>query len=161
MAFDGSHVSHDSAYYADAMTMALPAGEFFTRWITHYCAPIFVFLAGVSAFLYGSRGRSNGEVAKFLLTRGAWLIAIEFTVVRLAFTFNLTYDFMFMQVIWAIGCAMLVLAGLIYLPRWAIATFALTMIFGHNLLDSIEAGNSWRWLWVMAHAPGVIKPTPT
>jgi uncharacterized membrane protein len=137
------------------------AGLFLTRWITHFCAPNFVFLAGVSAFLFGSRGRSTGEVARFLLTRGVWLIAIEFTVVRLAFTFNLTYDFMFMQVIWAIGCAMIVLAGLIHLPRWAIATFALTMIFGHNLLDGIEPGDSWHWLWVIAHVPGVIKPTPS
>ena len=134
-------------------------GLFLTRWITHFCAPIFVFLAGVSAFLYGSRGRSTGEVAWFLLTRGAWMMVIEFTVVRFAWTFNLAYDFMFMQVIWAIGCAMVVLGGLVYLPRWAIAAFALTMIFGHNLLDGIEPGDSWRWIWVMTHAPGMIKPT--
>ena len=136
------------------------AGLFLTRWITHFCAPIFVFLAGVSAFLYGSRGRSNGEVARFLLSRGLWLILIEITVVRFALTFNLAYDFVFLQVIWAIGCAMVLLAGLIYLPRWAIATFALTMILGHNLLDGIAAGGSWHWLWVITHAPGVFKPTP-
>src|ERR1700741_3434612 len=65
-----------------------------------------------------------------------------------------------MQVIWVIGCAMLVLAALIHLPRWAIATFALTMILGHNLLDGIEASGSWGWLWIMAHAPGMLRPTP-
>jgi uncharacterized membrane protein len=136
------------------------AGLFVTRWVTHFCAPIFVFLAGVSAFLYGNRGRTKAEVARFLLTRGLWLMIIEITVVRLAWTFNLSYDFVFMQVIWAIGCAMVALAALIYLPRWALATFALTMILGHNLLDGVEPDGSWRWLWVMTHAPGTLRPTP-
>jgi uncharacterized membrane protein len=136
------------------------AGLFVTRWVTHFCAPIFVLLAGVSAFLYGNRGRTKSEVARFLVTRGMWLMIIEITVVRLAWTFNLSYDFVFMQVIWAIGCAMVALAALIYLPRWAIATFALTMILGHNLLDGVEPDGSWRWLWVMAHAPGSLRPSP-
>ena len=136
------------------------AGLFVTRWVTHFCAPIFVFLAGVSAFLYGNRGRTKPEVARFLLTRGLWLMIIEITVVRLAWTFNLSYDFVFMQVIWAIGCAMVALAALIYLPRWAIATFALTMIFGHNLLDGVQPDGSWRWLWVVTHATGTLRPTP-
>ena len=136
------------------------AGLFVTRWVTHFWAPIFVFLAGVSAFLYGNRGRTKPQVARFLLTRGLWLMIIEITVVRLAWTFNLSYDFVFMQVIWAIGCAMVALAALIYLPRWAIATFALTMIFGHNLLDGVQPDGSWRWLWVVTHATGTLRPTP-
>ena len=135
-------------------------GLFLTRWITHFCAPIFVFLAGVSAFLYGNRGRSRSEVARFLVTRGLWMIFIELTLVRFAWTFNLSYDFVFMQVIWAIGCSMLALAALVYLPRWAIATFALAMILGHNLLDGIQVAGSWQWLWMMTHAPGVMQPTP-
>ncbi|HET9447470.1 MAG TPA: heparan-alpha-glucosaminide N-acetyltransferase domain-containing protein [Steroidobacteraceae bacterium] len=136
------------------------AGLFVTRWVTHFCAPIFVFLAGVSAFLYGNRGRTKAEVARFLLTRGLWLMIIELTVVRLAWTFNLSYDFVFMQVIWAIGCAMVALAALIYLPRWTVATFALTMIFGHNLLDGVQPDGTWRWLWVMTHSTGTLRPTP-
>jgi uncharacterized membrane protein len=136
------------------------AGLFLTRWITHFCAPIFVFLAGVSAFLYGNRGRSTGEVARFLFTRGLWLMLIEITVVRLAWTFNVSYDFVILQVIWVIGCALVVLAGLVHLPRWAIATFALTVILGHNLLDGVEVTGPWQWLWVIAHAPGVLRPTP-
>jgi uncharacterized membrane protein len=135
------------------------AGLFLTRWITHFCAPIFVFLAGVSAFLYGNRGRSQSDVARFLLTRGLWLMLIEITVVRAAWTFNLAYDFVILQVIWVIGCALVVLAGLVFLPRWAIATFALTIILGHNLLDGVEVNGSWQWLWVIAHAPGVLRPT--
>jgi uncharacterized membrane protein len=136
------------------------AGLFVTRWVTHFCAPIFVFLAGVSAFLYGNRGRSNAEVARFLLRRGLWLVLIEFTLVRFAWTFNVEYDFVIMQVIWVIGCAMIVLAGLVYLPRWAIATFALMVILGHNLLDGIEVTGSWGWLWAVTHAPTVLQPTP-
>jgi uncharacterized membrane protein len=136
------------------------AGLFMTRWITHFCAPIFVFLAGISAFLYGNRGRTKSEVARFLLTRGLWLMLIEITVVRCAWTFNVSYDFVILQVIWVIGCAMVVLAGLIYLPRWAIATFALGIILGHNLLDGIEVSGSWQWLWVITHATGVLRPTP-
>ena len=136
------------------------AGLFVTRWVTHFCAPIFVFLAGVSAFLYGNRGRTQAEVSRFLLTRGLWLMIIEITVVRLAWTFNLSYDFVIMQVIWAIGCAMVALAALIHLPRWAIATFALTMILGHNLLDGVQPDGSWRWIWVVTHSTGTLRPTP-
>lgn len=134
---------------------------FLTRWITHFCAPIFVLLAGVSAFLYGSRGRTQGEISRFLLTRGFWMILIEVTVVRFAWTFNLDYSFVFFQVIWVIGCAMIALAALIHLPRWAIATFALTLIAGHNLLDGIGAISfgALSWLWVLAHAPGAIETT--
>ena len=95
---------------------------FLTRWITHFCAPVFVFLAGTSAYLYQARGKSLREVSRFLLTRGLWLILTELTLVRFAWTFNLAYDFAFLQVIWVIGFSMVVLAGLIYLPRWAIAT---------------------------------------
>ena len=133
---------------------------FLTRWITHFCAPIFVFLAGVSAFLYGSRGRSQGELARFLLSRGVWLVLIEFTLVRFAWTFNLGYDFVIMQVIWVIGCALIVLAGLVWLPRWAILTFALGTIAGHHLLDGIAVTGSWRWLWAITHAPATLHPTP-
>lgn len=133
---------------------------FLTRWVTHFCASIFVFLAGVSAFLYGNRGRSRDEVTRYLLSRGLWLILIEFTLVRFAWTFNVGYDFVIMQVIWVIGCAMVVLAGLVNLPRWAIATFALTMILGHNLLDGIEVTGTWHWLWAMTHAPESLYLAP-
>ena len=107
---------------------------FLTRWITHFCAPVFIFLAGAAAFLHGARGRSRGELARFPLTRGLWLVLLEVTVVRFAWTFSLFPDFVILQVIWVIGLAMIALAGLIYLPRWGIAAVALAMIAGHNLL---------------------------
>src|SRR5215471_4866502 len=90
-------------------------------------------LAGVSAFLYGERGRSVGEVSWFLLTRGLWLILIEFTLMRLCWTFSFHANVFVMQVIWVTGASMVVLAGLVHLPRWAIATIGLAMIAGHNL----------------------------
>jgi uncharacterized membrane protein len=135
---------------------------FLTRWITHFCAPVFVFLAGVSAFLYASRGRTPREVSWFLLTRGLWLILIEVTLVRLGWTFNLSYDFVIFQVIWAIGAAMVTLSGLIFLPRWAIAAFAVLMIAGHNLLDGIPASafGEAGWVWAFVHAPGMLQPAP-
>ena len=135
---------------------------FLTRWITHFCAPVFVLLAGVSAFLYGNRGRSRNEVAMFLLTRGFWLVLIELTLVRLAWTFNLSYDFILLQVIWVIGASLMLLAGLVFLPRWAIAAFALALIGGHNLLDGIRAAGfgDAGWLWVFLHDPSMLQPAP-
>jgi uncharacterized membrane protein len=111
---------------------------FFTRWITHYCAPLFIFLAGVSAWLVGRRC-TRSELTRFLVTRGLWLVVLEFTLVSLAWTFNLRYDFgLMMQVIWAIGVSMIVLALLARLPLGWITAIAATMIAGHNLLDGIE-----------------------
>ena len=111
---------------------------FLTRWITHFCAPTFIFLAGISAFLYGTQGRTTGEVSRYLLTRGLWLVLIEFTVVRLGWTFSFDVSTSSTQVIFAIGASMIALAALVHLPRWAIATVGLGMIVGHNLLDGIK-----------------------
>src|SRR5512132_1481576 len=83
---------------------------FLTRWITHFCAPVFVFLAGTSAFLYGARGRTIREVSRFLFTRGLWLVLLELTIVRFAWTFGVFPAFVFLQVIWAIGVSMMVLS---------------------------------------------------
>src|SRR6476619_534961 len=109
---------------------------FFTRWITHYCAPIFVFLAGTGAYLQFARGKSKKDLSRFLVTRGLWLVVLEFTVVRLGATFNVDYRSLgMMQVIWLIGISMIVLAALIHLPLRIIAGFGLLMIGLHNLLD--------------------------
>jgi uncharacterized membrane protein len=110
---------------------------FLTRWITHYCAPIFVFLAGTGAFLYGARGKNKGELTRFLLTRGLWLIVMEVTVVRILIVFNVDLSMLaFLQVIWVIGFSMICLAGLIHLPLSVTAGFGLLMIALHNLLDT-------------------------
>ena len=124
---------------------------FFTRWITHYCAPVFVFLAGTGAYLQLARGKSKAELSRFLVTRGIWLIVLELTIVKLGVFFNPDIRFFgFLQVIWVIGVSMIVLAALIYLPKSVIAAFGLLMVALHNLLDTIRVAG-----W---HGPGT--PTP-
>ncbi|MGB0055191.1 MAG: heparan-alpha-glucosaminide N-acetyltransferase domain-containing protein, partial [Methyloceanibacter sp.] len=132
---------------------------FLTRWITHFCAPTFIFLAGLAAYLYGARGRSLAETSRFLFTRGLWLILIEFTVVKLAWTFSFNFDQLAAGVIWAIGASMVVLAALVYLPRVALAIVAVVLIVGHNLLDGIRAENlrSVGWVWYFLHQPGFVR----
>lgn len=128
---------------------------FFTRWITHYCAPIFVFLAGTSAFLYGRKINDKSELAKFLLKRGLWLIFIEVAIINWSWSFVLptSVGFTFIQVIWAIAVSMIILSGLIWLKDKWIALISLLLIIGHNTLDGIQS-TSWGsmdWLWKILH----------
>ena len=113
-------------------------GLFFTRWVTHFCAPVFVFLAGTSAFLAGTKKQSVKELARHLLRRGLWLVLVEALIVNFAWTFDITYSFIILQVIWAIGISMMVLAALVFLPDRLILLIGLILIFGHNLLDGIH-----------------------
>ena len=121
----------------------LPAGGpapgiFFTRWITHFCAPAFVFLAGTSASLYGRRHR---DLPRFLLTRGAWLVFLELTVLRVAWTFNFDFgSYLLAGVIWAIGWCMILLAALSRLPVALTALAGAVIVAGHNLLDPVIQG---------------------
>lgn len=133
---------------------------FLTRWITHFCAPTFVFLAGISAHLYGTRGRSRSEIRRFLLTRGLWLIFLELVVVRFGWTFSVRFDLIILQVIWAIGVSALVLSALIYLPRKLIAAIGLLLVGAHNLLDrfTVAQMGSLGWLWMLLHQQGVLNP---
>jgi uncharacterized membrane protein len=110
-------------------------GVFFTRWITNFVAPWFVFLAGTAAYLYGQRVRDRGALSRFLLTRGLWLVFLELTVIRVAWTFNFDFQhYMLAGVIWMIGWCMVLMAGAVYLPLKAIATVGLIIIAGHNVL---------------------------
>ena len=131
---------------------------FLTRWVTHLCAPTFIFLAGLSAFLYGS-GRSVAETSRFLLVRGLCLILIDFTLIKLGWRFDLDLYRMTAGVIWVIGASMVALAALVWLPRWAIAAVALAMIVGHNLLDGVNAESfgGAAWAWHLLHQPGRVQ----
>jgi uncharacterized membrane protein len=140
---------------------------FFTRWVTHFCAPVFMFLAGTGAFLQMTRGKSKAELSRFLLTRGLWLVLLEFTFLRAITWFNLDYHFAGIAlVIWAIGISMIALAGLIHLPMRAIALFGISLITLHHLLDGIQVTvwrgpgtptpGFWEAVWMVFHQPGVI-----
>jgi uncharacterized membrane protein len=141
---------------------------FFTRWITHLCAPTFVFLAGTSIYLQLLRGKSRAELSKFLLTRGLWLIVLEFTLVRFSMLFNVDYSFLgFAEVIWVFGVSMIVLAGLIYLPVRVVGGLGVAMIALHNLCDGITVPpvvsmastpppDALQKLWLILHQPGVV-----
>ena len=126
---------------------------FLTRWVTHFCAPVFVFLAGTGAFLSMGRGKSKHDVAKFLLSRGLWLVFLEFTLVRIGWTFSLVDTILVAQVIWVIGMSMVFLSFLIYLPFKALATFSIVIILTHNLFDGVtpEQFGSFSWLWIVLH----------
>ena len=141
---------------------------FFTRWVTHYCAPIFVFLSGVSIYLQSMNGKPRGELSRFLWTRGLWLVFLEFTVVRFGTVFNLDYSFFGMaQVIWVIGVSMIVMAALVHAPVKVVGAVGLLMIVLHNLLDGFLvppniafAGTPppdlGQTLWIILHQPGIV-----
>jgi len=130
---------------------------FLTRWITHFCAPTFIFLAGLSAFLYG-RGKSLAELTRFLLVRGLWLILIDFTLIKFGWRFEFDLYRLGAGVIFVIGASMVLLSALIWLPRWALASLALLIVAGHNLFDSVRAEDlgNMSWVWHMIHEPGLV-----
>lgn len=130
---------------------------FVTRWVTHFCAPVFVLLAGVSAYL-SSKRCTKGELAKMLVTRGLWLIVLEWTVITFAWMFNFEYPLgLIMQIIWVIGVSMIVLAALIRLPVWAVGLFGFVLCYTHNVFDGVmpEHFGNWAWLWHVLHVQGM------
>lgn len=160
---------HSGALLADPANPATTTVPlFFTRWITHFCAPTFVFLSGVSIYLQKLAGKSNAERSRFLLTRGLWLILLEFTVVRFLIVFNLDYSFFGMaQVIWVIGLSMIAMAAFIHLPVKAVGIAGLLMIALHNLLDPIQIPpqvafggapppNVLESAWIVLHQVGIV-----
>jgi uncharacterized membrane protein len=128
-----------------------------TRWVTHLCAPTFVFLAGTSIWLQRARGRGTRELSWFLLTRGLWLIALEFTVISFAWAFTVPC-LIFLQVIWAIGCSMALLAALVWLPRGALLGLGVLIIAGHHLFEQVRPSDSLAVLWTALMVPGPLPP---
>lgn len=139
------------------LTQTTP-GLFFTRWLTHLCAPSFVFLAGMSARLH-ARELSRPQLQRFLFTRGLWLIALEFSVIELVGAFNLEYRTgLTLQVIWVLGASMCLLAALVALPVWAVGAFGLVMIVVHDAFDGIAPARfgAWAPLWNVLHVKGPV-----
>jgi uncharacterized membrane protein len=120
---------------------------FFTRWITHFCAPIFVFLAGSSAYLLSLK-KSKKELSGFLIKRGLWLLIVEVVIITLGWTFNPFYNFIILQVIWAIGMSLILLGLLVYLPFNAILIIGSIIVFGHNLLDYPAVSDGLKGGWI-------------
>jgi uncharacterized membrane protein len=133
------------------------AALFFTRWITHFCAPVFFLLTGTGAYL-SLRRKSSGELARFLFTRGLWLIFLEVVVLRcFSYQFNFDYRLTMLIVIWALGWSMIVLSLFVRFPAVVATTFGAILIVGHNLLDGVK----WQSpIWSILHAPGFVLNTP-
>ena len=137
------------------------AALFFTRWITHFCAPTFFLLTGIGAYL-ALRRRTKGELSWFLLTRGLWLIVLELTVLRsLGYQFNVDYRVTMLVILWGLGWSMIALA-LVHPPASAVTAFSIVVIAGHNLLDSVQAASfgAFAPLWTILHAQGIVVSDP-
>ena len=149
---------HYSAYYFDPTDPALTTTPiFFTRFITNFCAPAFSFLAGISAFMIGKKKTPN-ELSTFLIKRGLWLVFVEVVIMSFGWYFDLGFRSVNFAVIWVLGVSMILLAGLIHLPKKVILLFSLVLIFGHNLLDNIHFEGSI--LWTFLHERGPVLTTP-
>lgn len=130
---------------------------YFTRWITHFCAPAFVFLSGLSAWLQSQR-KTKKALARFLISRGCWLIFVDLTIMSLALTADIHFSLFVLETLWSIGAGMIVLGLLVQLPFNVILATGLIIFFGHNLLDLAERSQqanlpSW---WSLLHRPGII-----
>ncbi len=150
-----THLNYDPTDLSKASSFL-----FLTRFVTHFCAATFVFLAGTSAYLSISRGKTKNEAAKFLLSRGLWLVFLELTIIRFGWIMDLDYHFIFLQVIWAIGVSMVILAALIYLPLPAIAAVGFILVFGHDLFDNLSTKTfsvAGKDVWDILHVGGIVN----
>jgi uncharacterized membrane protein len=146
----------DSLKFSPTDLSQTNAAIFFTRWITHFCAPAFVFLAGTAAFMMSQR-KTKAELSRFLLTRGLWLMFLEVTLINYGWFFNPTFSFIPLQVIWALGLCMVVLSVCINLPLKFIVVLGIAILFGHNLLDGIqpEGEGIGAIIWSELHVPKI------
>jgi len=152
---------HLTAFTDDPLNLATTTPFlYFTRWVTHFCAPIFVFLSGTSIYLQSLR-KTTKELSAFLIKRGLWLIFVEVIIIAFAWTFNPSYHFIPLQVIWTIGISMVILGLAVHLPYSFILVLGLVIVFGHNLLDIPEAKPGFQagFLWDLLHH-GKFTPYP-
>ena len=125
---------------------------YLTRWITHFCAPVFMFLAGTSAFFVGQR-KSKKQLSFFLFTRGLWLMFLDLTVIGFGWTFNIHFPTFFLDTLWALGVSMVALSAFVYLPYKVILALGIVIVAGHNLLDNFHVpGNNLKaFIWAELH----------
>jgi uncharacterized membrane protein len=161
-------LDHTRDFFGDAAASptnlaTASAGLFLTRWITHFCAPVFFLLTGTGAFLALQR-RTVRELSRFLLTRGIWLLVLELVIVRsLGWQFNVDFRVTMVTVLWALGWAMITLSALVYLPTRFIVAFGAILIAAHNLFDKVQpaALGGFAPLWILLHQPGVLFANET
>jgi uncharacterized membrane protein len=156
--------------FVHAAAMAFPpenlrqatAAIFLTRWITHFCAPVFMFSAGMGAFLRLERGGTRAELSRFLWTRGFWLVVLEFTIVRAGFFFDLGSAPLILLVFWALGMSMIALAVLVHLPYRLLLGLSIAMIALHNLFDGVKSAQfgAYAWVWQILHAQELLRVGP-
>ncbi len=132
---------------------------FFTRWITHICAPVFFFTAGIGAYFWLRGGRTTSELSRFLWTRGLWLALLELTVLRIAMNFSLFNGMVLLSILWALGWSMVALAFLVHLPVRILAVLSIVVIALHNLADGVRASRfgGAAWIWNILHQPGLFQ----
>ena len=149
------------AFQPEDLQQTTPA-IFMTRWITHVCAPVFMFTAGLGACLRLERGGTRSELSRFLWTRGLWLVVLEFTVVRAGFFFDLAISPLVLLVFWALGMSMIALAALVHLPYAVLLGVSVAMIALHNLFDGIAPGQlgAFAWAWQILHTQGLLFAGP-
>jgi uncharacterized membrane protein len=159
MALDHSReMFHNAAFTSDPVDMATTTPVlFFTRWITHFCAPVFVFLSGTSIYLQSLR-KTKKELSAFLLKRGLWLIVVDLVIMSFGVTFDVHFGLIILQVIWAMGISMIILAACIWLPFPILAATGLLIVFGHNSLDFLERSSSAppSVLYNLVHSPAML-----
>jgi uncharacterized membrane protein len=152
---------HITANTDDPLNLATTTPAlYFTRWITHFCAPVFVFLSGTSIYLQSLR-KTKEELSGFLIKRGLWLIFLELVIITFGWSFNVRYNLLIMQVIWAIGISMFILGFLVRLPFRVVVILGMIIVFGHNLLDFQEAAADYKpnlFLDLMHHSRFTIYP---
>ncbi len=148
---------HSAVVHFDPEDLARTSTALFlTRWVTHFCAPVFVLTAGLGAWFWRASGRTTRELSRFLLTRGLWLILLELTALRLA------YDFapggpVLLTILWALGASMVVLAALVHLPVRALAVLSLAVVVLHDATDAFRPD---AWWWTLLHRRGAILAGP-
>ncbi|MGH8579003.1 MAG: DUF1624 domain-containing protein [Gammaproteobacteria bacterium] len=163
MALDHTRDFFTNVHFSPTDLSKTSVALFLTRWITHFCAPAFVFLAGTGAFLFGSHGKTKSELAVFLTTRGLWLIFLQITAETFAWNFTTDYTEIDGGVLWAIGWSMIVLAGLVFFPVGLTSAFGILMIASHNLLDGVQPQHLGKLgpLWAVLHTGDIVRISPS
>ncbi len=150
MALDHARHFFTSANFSPVDPHRTTAAYFFTRWVTHFCAPSFSLLAGTSAWFQKSNGKSSSALARFLVSRGLWLVLLELTILRIGWNWSFDLTHLQLITIWALGCSMIVLAALLWMPPWLVGVLSVVVICGHNAFDGVHA-HGW---WVLIHQTG-------